>query len=89
MDKEKRSVPRGEAGEGEVGEEAGQRHLTGCQSPRAALFPGPVGVEPGRKKAGAGPLEGEPGEAPPGQSEGEPGPAEWPGAAAAAWAVEE
>lgn len=90
MDREKRSVHRGEAGEGEGGEEAGQRHLTGCQSPRAVLFPGPVGDEPGRKKGGAGPLEGEPGEAPPGRSGGEPGLAGWPGAAAAAgWAVEE
>lgn len=79
---------RGEAEEGEVGEEAGQRHLTAGQCPRAVLFPGPVGDELGRKKGGAGPLEGEPGEAPRGRSGGEPGPAGWP-CAAAGGAVEE
>lgn len=84
MDREKRSVRRGEAEEGEVGGEAAQRHLTGCQSPWTVPFPGPDGDEPGRKKGGAGPLEGEPGEAPPGRSGGEPGPAGWPGAAGGA-----
>lgn len=59
---------QGEEAEGEVGEEAGQRHPTGCQSPWA-------GDEPGRKKGGVGPLEGEPGEAPLGQFGGAPGPA--------------
>lgn len=79
---------RGEAGEGEVGEEAGQCHLTGCQSPGAALFPGPVGDEPGRTREGAEPPEGGQGGAPLGQSGGEPGPAGWLGAAAG-WGVEE
>lgn len=89
-DREKRSVHRGEAGEGEVGEEAAQPHLIGSQSPWAVLFPGPVGDEPGRKKGGVGPLEGEPGEAPPGRSGGALGLVGWLGAAAAAgWAAEE
>lgn len=79
---------QGEAGEGEVGEEAGQRRPSGCRSLWAVLFPGPVGDGPGRKKGVAGPLEAGPGEAPPGRSGGEPEPAGWPGAAAG-WGVEE
>lgn len=81
MDREKRSEHRGEAGEAAAGEEAGRRHLSGCQSPGAVLVPGPVGDEPGRRKGGAEPLGVGPGEAPPGRSGGEPGPAGWPGAA--------
>lgn len=73
----RRSLLKGEAEAGEVGEVAARCRLTGFQSPWAGLFPGDG---PGKRRGGEVPPEEGPGEAPLGRSGEERGPEEWLGA---------